>query len=294
MVVLVFIGLFSSMRRFSSHHQPKKRSWFSFRRLLVFILVLGILGGFIFGVRQIKTVYSINLDQTPCVSEDQIESFLRQQKVEFYSINEAALTKKIQQQFNCIQKSQISYQFPTKVNVNLTGRKAVIVARVIEKILPSPTPLDLGLTDATASTQAALPTVTPSPQVLVTYGSSYLIDDTGTVFSQDSREDLPHIDLVIAKLALGDSIGKEKIKNLLDILNFFNSQQIQVVSTEMDEDKLTLKTDQQIVFSLADSLERQRASLQLIWKQAKIDSKSIEMVDLRFDKPVVRYAPTKK
>ena len=42
-------------------------------------------------------------------------------------------------------------------------------------------------------------------------------------------------------------------------------------------------------FSLEDEIEPQLASLQFILWRAKIESKSLKTVDLRFDKPVIRY-----
>ena len=48
-----------------------------------------------------------------------------------------------------------------------------------------------------------------------------------------------------------------------------------------------------VIFRLKNEVDIQLASLQLILDKAKIDEKELEFIDLRFDKPVVRYAPKK-
>ncbi|MBI4038755.1 hypothetical protein HY384_02235 [Candidatus Daviesbacteria bacterium] len=46
-----------------------------------------------------------------------------------------------------------------------------------------------------------------------------------------------------------------------------------------------------IIFRLSNSLDVQLASLQLILGKAKIDGSRLEFIDLRFDKPVLKFTP---
>ncbi|KKS13713.1 MAG: hypothetical protein UU67_C0020G0034, partial [Candidatus Daviesbacteria bacterium GW2011_GWB1_41_5] len=48
-----------------------------------------------------------------------------------------------------------------------------------------------------------------------------------------------------------------------------------------------------VILSLQKDIPLQLASLQLITEKAKIDGRLIEVVDTRFNKPVVVYAPKK-
>ncbi len=51
--------------------------------------------------------------------------------------------------------------------------------------------------------------------------------------------------------------------------------------------------DPKIIFRLDSQIDIQLASLQLILTEAKIDLKELTFIDLRFDKPIVRFAPKK-
>ena len=48
-----------------------------------------------------------------------------------------------------------------------------------------------------------------------------------------------------------------------------------------------------VFFRLDNEIDLQLASLQLILEKAKIDERILEFIDLRFDKPIVRFAPKK-
>jgi len=60
----------------------------------------------------------------------------------------------------------------------------------------------------------------------------------------------------------------------------------------LDQDFLVL-SPRKIAFSLKRDILKQLVSLQLILQKAKIDESMIETVDLRFDKPVVKFLPKK-
>ena len=61
--------------------------------------------------------------------------------------------------------------------------------------------------------------------------------------------------------------------------------------------RLIVDSEPRVTFALNKEISRQSASLQLILRQAKMnldpdkpDSRSVESVDLRFDRPVVVYS----
>lgn len=282
------------MFRRSSHTRQATRRPFPFKKMLirswVFLLVLALAGAGWWFLSTNKTSFSFILDQVSCADEGAVKRFLEKEEVKFYWLQGQEIQKKLKQQFSCVSEVWVDRQFPTTVVVTMTGRKPVAVFRVIQKIAPSPLPLDL--LEATASTQAAVSS--PPPQVTVSYGETFLVDDQGVGFAKGSDEKLPLIDFAALKFDIGDSIGKEKIQRVLQILDFFRKLGISTASLELDGDSLRVKTTEEIIFSLAEGLERQGASLQLIWKQAKMSSKSVVKIDLRFDKPVVTYLPEKR
>lgn len=257
--------------------------------------LLGVLfiGGWWF-FKSVKTDFELKLDEITCADESKIRQSLEKQQIKFYWLQSQEVERKLRQEFACINEAKIERKFPKAVLVELSGRKPVAVFRVTQKLTPSPLPIEV--LEATPSTTEAKPSPSPSPspQVIVTFGETFLIDNKGVGYSKGFREDLPLVNFVAPRFDIGDSIGVESISHLLQILDFFQKQGQTPSLIEIDHEKLTVKTTEEIVFSLSDGLERQGASLQLIWKQAKMNSKSVVKIDLRFDKPVVTYMPEKK
>ena len=260
--------------------------------MVIFFLMLFLLGGIGWYLSTVKTDFNLQLDDLTCADEIKIKQALEKEKIKFYWLQSQEIEKKLRQQFPCISDSVIEREFPKGVKVTLSGRKPLAVFRVTQKLTPSPLPIEV--LEATPSTIEAKPSPSPSAQVIVTFGETFLIDGKGVGFAKGFREDLPLVNFVTNRFDIGDSIGAEVIAHILEVIEFFQKQGISIQSLELDQDKLTVKTAEEIVFSVTDGLERQGASLQLIWKQAKMNSKSVVKIDLRFDKPVVIYVPEKK
>ena len=281
-----------------SRSAPHRRSGLFRLRTLkllgLFLLVIALGAGGWWFFTQVKTDFYLKLDDLGCANENQIKQALEKQQIKFYWLQSQEIEKKLRSEFPCINEAQIERQFPKGVSVVLSGRKPLAVFRVTKKTTPSPLPIEVF--EATSSTTEARPSPSPSPspQVIVTFGETFLIDGKGVGFAKGFREDLPLVNYVAERFDIGDNIGSTAIGQILAIINLFEKMGIAVESLELDHEKLTVKTTEEIVFSVTESLERQGASLQLIWKQAKMNSKSVVKIDLRFDKPVVTYAPEKR
>jgi cell division septal protein FtsQ len=289
--------MFRRRPRVSRAGNVKKFGLFRLRTLKILGIFLAIVGMIVFGwwfFTQVKTDFSIKLDDLACANESQIKQSLEKQRIRFYWLQSQEIDKKLRSEFPCINESRIERQFPKGVIVSVSGRKPLAVFRVTKKTTPSPLPIEV--LEATPSTSEARPSpsLSPSPQVIVTFGETFLMDGKGVGFAKGFREDLPLINYVADRFDIGDNIGAESISQLLLIIDFFQKQAMSIESIELDHDKLTIKSAQEFIFSVSQSLERQIASLQLIWKQAKMNSKSVVKIDLRFDKPVVIYAPEKR
>lgn len=273
---------------------PKRRS-FGFlsarwKKIGLVLLIIFFLSGIGWGIYSVKTNFSIQLDELSCANESQVQSSLEKQQIKFYWLQSQEIERKLREEFPCINEARIERQFPNRVAVTLSGRHPVAVFRIIQKFLPSPPSLEQ--LEATASTIEAKPS--PSPQVSVAYGEAYLLDDKGVAFLAGTRDNLPQLNFVTPRFNIGDSIGVDRIKRILAIWQYFQKQGLSISDVELEGDRLSLKSGSEIVFSVGEDLERQGASLQLILKQAKMNSKSVVKIDLRFDNPVVTYAPEKR
>lgn len=138
----------------------------------------------------------------------------------------------------------------------------------------------------------------PTPQVEVKRGNpvatvyiikdatreAFLLDEEGAIFSGTTSATL--------KIFLSEK--NINFKNILAILNKIKIFGIEVGEVVVAGTNLMINSTPKIVLDLNRDLSLQIASLQLILQQAKIDEEAAEFIDLRFDKPVVRFAPKKK
>ncbi len=82
------------------------------------------------------------------------------------------------------------------------------------------------------------------------------------------------------------------ILSSLDFLYQLLTKDIEARRVEITSSReltVTLKIGPKILISLDKDLKKQVDSLQLILERAKIEGKQIELIDLRFDKPVITY-----
>lgn len=121
----------------------------------------------------------------------------------------------------------------------------------------------------------------------------YIVDNEGVLLAKTKSSDLP---LILLKEPVGLNIG-EKIEEeeIIQAINFLTSLRLnlfepklgRIVSSQTLE--IWLKENVVVLFSLKKEAEIQLDSLQLIFSRAKIEGKTTRQIDLRFDKPVVKY-----
>ncbi|KKQ73980.1 MAG: hypothetical protein US96_C0045G0006, partial [Candidatus Woesebacteria bacterium GW2011_GWB1_38_5b] len=139
--------------------------------------------------------------------------------------------------------------------------------------------------------------------------SIYVSDGFGVIYSKtENISDLPLIEVINQDLEIKNTIP-ELVVNTLSILERIKNMSVPVTSVKVLGNQLYLGSQPKLKFTLSNDLDRQTASLQLILQKDKmrlslfptemrltLDSKEkreIEMIDLRFDKPVVVYIPNK-
>lgn len=197
----------------------------------------------------------------------------------FLFLNTKKLMENLKNRFICIKKVVVEKEFPNKIRLNISGREAKLI------LIP--------LSNKEASPSSSLENIaTPSAQ---DYSDVFFADDEGVVFSKGNTNlNLPKIFLYEGVVNLGkDSL--KKISDIVKILDKVKIFEIDIRSAKIiDREILITDTRPMIIFKLNKDTPLQLASLQLILQQAKIDSNTLELIDLRFDKPIVRFAPKKK
>jgi len=122
----------------------------------------------------------------------------------------------------------------------------------------------------------------------------YQVDYQGVILAKlDQPADLPLIASGEVSVAVDNhQLESSVILSSLDFLYQLLIKNIEARRLEItDSRELTvfLKTGPKVLISLDKNIKEQVDSLQLILERAKIEGKQIELIDLRFDKPVISY-----
>lgn len=244
-----------------------------------------------------------------CANTNEIKELISLQSSNIFLIDSSSIEQKLKNKFFCIDRVVINKISLNKIELEIFSRKAVALInsyQIIEdnkideakKIASNSSNLSL---ESTPSAKPLLPKDTKGAKFI----GKFIVDKTGFVFSQDSNElSIFQIDLInlleqknlpiSSDLTLGSKVYQE-IENAINILLTLQNQNVNFSTIQIIDGKtLLLKNEQIIIFNLSKDIDKQAASLQLIWQQHKIDSKDIEMIDLRFDKPIVKYSANKK
>lgn len=302
---------FKSIPRRNSFKKPTRGKNKKVILLVVLSLILGFLALVIF--LNFLTVKKIKLEQNlSCLSEDLAKSmFLKNTSILF--IDKKKITSNFQKKFLCLADLKISLKLPDTLILQARERKPVLI---VEKLV-FPETFDQGETlikTIDASFSATLEATKEATLIktldfeLNSSSSSGLlvVDDSGFAFLDDPKQvSLPKISGFFPELELGKKIDARIVKNSLEILAKLKDIQIDVISSKVSKGTYLLilanyqkEADSQknlkLAFLLTGNHLSELASLQLILQRNKIDLKSIESIDLRFDKPIVVYMNGKR
>ncbi len=226
---------------------------------------------------KIKSI-NVNLDKISCVDSGQIknESALLGQNIVF--LNSSKAKENIKNKFVCVKDVIFLRTFPKSVNLLVSGRVPVIVAAVLKTAEASPSSILENI-------------ATPSANEVI---ESFLIDEEGIIFSKITEQaNLPSIYFKDISISLGKKL-EDTTKNSLKILEKLNLFGLDMRKTLVSDNYFIIFSSPKVIFRLDSEVDIQLASLQLILEKAKIDDVRLEFVDLRFDKPAVKFAPGKK
>ncbi len=292
-------------RTFSDNTMQVKRRRFlrkiHFSKLTITILLTTILillslhTVFFSGVFTVQTVEFTPRD-IRCASIDAIKSALpKKTNILFINTEELAITLKAK--FPCFETVRIAKKFPDILTFSLSERKTTVLLKTSVRTQPStlilPEPLT-STTEASASSQSAMPKLDEDPFKIdeSQFSKLFSVDRTGFIIGENPSTDtaLPMIYFVsYEELKVNEHLEEGLMESALLLLEKVKEQQLVVESAKIEGRSLFLNGPIRVTFLLKKEIEEQIIPLQLILQKAKIDSETVEKIDLRFDKPVVVY-----
>ncbi len=250
------------------------------------------------------TRFDIELSAINCAAFPEIEGFLNSKNMNYFYYNSTLLESDLRQKFYCIGNIEQEIYYPNRLKLKLTGREGKYVIKTINTEIDTNPQIVLTLEqlNATESTSQAFPPQVLK-QILDTYQQAstsglYVVDHEGVVFENAQTDaTLPRIVLFGKDPRIGQKIADDLISKVDQISAKLTQLDLDTANLIVVGDRLIVDTTPRVTFSLNKEIPRQAASLQLILRQAKMnldpektDSRSVESIDLRFDRPVVVYS----
>lgn len=244
--------------------------------LIIIVSVFFLVRAGLFSVKQVE----IDTNQLGCADVNQLKDYVNLLDQNFFFLDSAKIETDLKKEFFCIKSVMLSKQFPNVVVLQISGRQPFAIL--------------VDLKDKQASSSSLLENIaTPSAQQVK---NSYVTDNEGVIFDKDKDNlNIPKVYTYDSNISLGRSLTGESNINLLKILEKVKTFGIETQENWLIDNYLVVKSNPklQIIFDLKEKVDIQLASLQLILAEAKINSRDPEFIDLRFDKPVVKFTPKK-
>lgn len=244
----------------------------NFGKIIIFFFLITLsLLTYIFLKSNIFSIKFIEVkkENADCLNKEKVKSESLGQNI--LLINEGNIAQQIKKNFICVKSISFSKTLPDKLRINISGR--IPIALLISANF-----------EASASSlieNIATPSATDR---------TYLLDDEGVVYAKGSL-DIPKIYLIGRDINLGNE--DDYLKKSLKIIDTLKDLNIDNKQNNIFNNLFITNSIPKVIFKLDDSLDTQIASLQLILRMAKIGNNELEFIDLRFDKPVLKFAPRK-
>lgn len=277
------------------------RRFHKMNRVIVIIAPLILLAASIFLLTNSShfQIKNIEISSGACVERDELitqSNFLGKNII---FVDTSVIEKKLKEKNLCLLNIEIKKILPDKILIMSKNREAalnIISLLGLDRLsLPEEKQIILDSFEATASSAAAYYKLDFSIKESSVSGK-FLADKEGFLFSriQDEKKDLLTVYIVDPEIGLGKQVSSKLVDDLLIINTRLKELQYDFGDVKIIGRNILINGEVRVVFSLDRDLNRQLASLQLIWQKAKMNSKSIDQIDLRFDKPVLEYSPKRK
>lgn len=247
---------------------------------LLIIVFLFLAATFYFIQTDLLIIKKIDIlsDNMSCVDKAQVKSTLNFFGKNILSLDLKRREETLKSKFLCIKKIDFLRSFPDGLKINVFQRKAEIILVPLKEKFASDSAIDV-LIDTPASQSADI----------LDGEEEYVVDNEGVIFSKNNVENLNKV-YMYSNLSVGQKIDGNFIENLLKVFEKLKTFGINTDMSLVEKENLILvNLKLKIILRIDRKIDSQLAALQLILENAKIGDKEIEFIDLRFDKPVVRY-----
>lgn len=198
-----------------------------------------------------RTVTIRVISQKPCLEEKQVEDLIGKKGNSIWLINTEEISKEIANSSSCISTVKINRRFPNTLEVIYTGK--VPIAKI--------------------------------------EGSDMFVTIDGQLIKSSSVENIPTIFLPQGTKVETDKINDNKILFSLQIINLLLKSDFAPANVRFVNGDVTIYNLQEgvAIFSTEKSPQGQADTLQQVLSKAKIESKKIIKIDLRFENPIVVF-----
>lgn len=235
----------------------------------ILILLLGVTSLYFFLRSDVFLVRNLQINdhQAKLIKKRKIQDLLSDYLIRsIFSINSEELEAKIRNTFLAIEWIRVEKELPDTLHVSYQERESILRAKIAnEDYLVSSDGLIFARAKTTNSTNQE-----HLPQIVLSNTQSF--SESGVV--------------------LGQKLEQKGIKDLLKIASFnWVSLDVNLIELVFEENFLVLKLEDWTVRLLInnDDTERQLDTLKWIVQDANRQAKKLELIDLRFEKPVVRF-----
>ncbi len=259
----------------------KKRKFnYPHKFFLIFLIIVFVSAGYMVFRSRVFAIKNFDLqkEDANCVEDSYIKEKSGILGRNLLLFNGEKDSKDLKKQFICIKNVNFSKIIPNKIRINIIGRKSAMQL--------------ISVNNWEASASSLIENIsTPSASLI---GDFYIVDDEGVVFSKESTlGDNPKVYFFKKGFLIGVQLQDESLKKAQIIINQLRNNGIEVKSMTIYNNLFIVDSLPRVIFSLDGNVDVQIASLQLILQKAKINGDNLAFIDLRFDKPIVKFVPKK-
>lgn len=191
------------------------------------------------------------ISNKPCLEEKQAEDLTKSKGNSIWLINTDQLSREIADSSSCISTVKISRKFPNTLEISYTGK--IPIAKI--------------------------------------EGSDIYLALDGQLIKSQPDENIPTIFLPQGTKVETDKINDNKILFSLQIINLLLKSDFAPANVRFVNGDVTIYNLQEgvAIFSTEKSPQSQADTLQQVLSKAKIESKKIIKIDLRFENPIAVF-----
>ena len=251
-------------------------------KVFLFIIII-LVPAIFFGIFKLNlfTIKKIEVknDKANCIDENRLTHEPTILGKNLFLVDAKKIRELLKKNFICIKDINFSKNLLSKLRMEVIGRIPVASLYSIKDWEASASSLIENKATPSASQKEG----------------PYNGDDEGVIFEKgNDLVGFPKVDIIGLDLALGINLPDDYLKKTFKILEELKHLGINNNQSFVFTNLVITSGNPKIIFRLDQDIDIQIASLQLIVQKAKIDSEVLEFIDLRFDKPLIKFAPKKR